>query len=283
VCDPAAVEGFVDRPDGARWWRAIEGPTDGAPLVLVPPGNRNAAVWPPVWLARLHVAGWCTLRVDLPGQGRSRLRESGFGVDQVAGELLAVVEEALPPSRRVHVVGAGLGGVVAMALAERARLASLTLVATSGWYADPSMPGAEEPVMVSLLLRQERHTPELLRRALIREVRALAGPHDRERADTWPQHVDGWLAHGIEADDPHRRALLEAAPRWDGLAALRLPTTVVHGGDDPLIPPAHAERLAASIPGAALRLVDGAGHHLGPALLGAVADALEGRRREGAL
>jgi pimeloyl-ACP methyl ester carboxylesterase len=175
----------------------------------------------------------------------------------------------------VHVVGVGLGGVVAMALAESGAAATLTLVATSGWYTDPSMPGAEEPVMVSLLLRQERHTPELLRRALLREVRALAGPADFDHAGAWPDLVDHWLAHGQEADDPHRRALLDAPDRWAALAALTVPTTVVHGEHDPLVPPAHGDRLAATIPGARLRAVPGAGHHLGPALLDALASVLE--------
>ena len=106
-------------------------------------------------------------------------------------------------------------------------------------------------------------------------MRALAGPLDREQAGTWPAAVDDWLAHGQAPDDPHRRALLEAAPRWPGLTALAVPTAIVHGGDDPLVPPAHGERLADAIPGAELRLVPGAGHHLGPALLDAVAARLE--------
>ena len=44
------------------------------------------------------------------------------------------------------------------------------------------------------------------------------------------------------------------------LATITVPTLVIHGAQDQLIPPAEAERTAAAIPNAQLALIAGAGH-----------------------
>jgi 2-succinyl-6-hydroxy-2,4-cyclohexadiene-1-carboxylate synthase len=92
--------------------------------------------------------------------------------------------------------------------------------------------------------------------------------------------IDEWLAQPLFAGlDPARRGIDDRlrnrssglasslrlagtgtqAPLWDRLALLRVPTLVVAGADDAKFV-ALGERLAATIPGAELAIVDGAGH-----------------------
>jgi pimeloyl-ACP methyl ester carboxylesterase len=55
----------------------------------------------------------------------------------------------------------------------------------------------------------------------------------------------------------------EALSSWDArdvLGAIRAPTLVVAGSEDPTSPPAHAEELVASIPGARLAVLERAAH-----------------------
>ena len=55
----------------------------------------------------------------------------------------------------------------------------------------------------------------------------------------------------------------EALRDWDArgtLGAVRAPTLVVAGADDPSTPPADLEAIAAEIPGARLHVIDGARH-----------------------
>jgi pimeloyl-ACP methyl ester carboxylesterase len=63
------------------------------------------------------------------------------------------------------------------------------------------------------------------------------------------------------------------------LARVTAPTLVVHGADDPLIPPACGRDTAASIAGAEFMLIDGMGHDLPAALYSAVAQAIAGNAR----
>ncbi|MES2343321.1 MAG: alpha/beta hydrolase, partial [Pseudomonadota bacterium] len=62
--------------------------------------------------------------------------------------------------------------------------------------------------------------------------------------------------------------------RTERLKALKLPTIVLHGADDPLVPLAGGQATAAAIPGSELRVIAGMGHDLPPALFDIVADAI---------
>ena len=53
---------------------------------------------------------------------------------------------------------------------------------------------------------------------------------------------------------------LKGEPADAELAAIRVPTLLIWGDDDDLVPPATGERLVMLIPGAKLELVRGAGH-----------------------
>ncbi len=61
-------------------------------------------------------------------------------------------------------------------------------------------------------------------------------------------------------------AVVAAPARRDRLGTLTIPALVIHGADDPLVPPAHGEDTAQSIPGAELLIIPGAGHDFNEAL-----------------
>ena len=52
--------------------------------------------------------------------------------------------------------------------------------------------------------------------------------------------------------------------RVERLRRIRVPTLVIHGADDPLVPVAAGEHTAQMIPGAKLEIVQGMGHDLPP-------------------
>ena len=58
-----------------------------------------------------------------------------------------------------------------------------------------------------------------------------------------------------------------------------MPTLVVHGEDDPLVPVAGAHDTAAHIPGAKLHLIPGMGHDLPVELVEEMADVIAGHAR----
>ena len=54
----------------------------------------------------------------------------------------------------------------------------------------------------------------------------------------------------------------DAVGLLSGLGTIKAPTLVVHGSDDPLVPPACGRDMATPIPDAQLQLIDGMGHDL---------------------
>ena len=56
----------------------------------------------------------------------------------------------------------------------------------------------------------------------------------------------------------------DGPPLRERLAEIDAPALVVHGSDDPLFPPAHAQALARRLARARLLLLDGVGHEFAP-------------------
>ena len=160
---------------------------------------------------------------------------------------------------RAHVLGVSMGGMIAqeLALNHPRRVRSLQLHCT---YARP------DAYMLALMetWRAVRAKATLggvdaHRRALAllaEDLRRAAGVHRDDRPDgarqSVPVHADvGFLRQG-DAVRSH--------DALDRLSALACPTLVSVAEDDTLVPPRFARELAAAIPGAELRLIDGAGH-----------------------
>ncbi|MEE2048393.1 alpha/beta fold hydrolase, partial [Nocardiopsis tropica] len=104
--------------------------------------------------------------------------------------------------------------------------------------------------------------PPHLHEALVRAYVASAA-HRELRAGTLDALVRPWL--GEEGQPAFYRQIAQADERHtaeveDGYARLDQPTLVVWGRQDTWLPPERGERLAAAIPGARLRFLEGAGH-----------------------
>ena len=68
--------------------------------------------------------------------------------------------------------------------------------------------------------------------------------------------------------------------RVELLKRIKTPALVVHGTDDPLIPPEGGKDTAAHIPGAELMLVPGMGHDFPTPLIGTLVEAVASHCRK---
>jgi pimeloyl-ACP methyl ester carboxylesterase len=74
-------------------------------------------------------------------------------------------------------------------------------------------------------------------------------------------------------------AILDDGDRRKRLKKVRVPSLVIHGVDDPLVPVEGGRDTAAAIPGAKLLEVQGMGHDLPLELVEQIADAVAGHAR----
>ncbi|QES32902.1 3-oxoadipate enol-lactonase [Streptomyces venezuelae] len=226
----------------------VDGAATGAPLLLGPALGTSTALWDAV--APGLIAAHRVVRWDLPGHGRSPADLIGPGA--TVGDLAALVlalADSLGIDRFAY-AGVSLGGAVGLHLAARhpERVVRLAVVCSSAHF------GGE--------------TPWRERAALARRE-GLGGLADAAPGRWFtPGFTVPRLVADLRSADPGAyAACCEALAAYDmrgSLAAVRTPTLVVAGSEDPATPPAHAREISDGVPDAALVEIAGASH-LAPA------------------
>lgn len=194
--------------------------------------------------------------VDWRGQGDTPATPSGYDMDTLTGDAVALIERlGLGP---VHYVGLSMGGFVGQRIAARhgELLRSLTLLDTSADEENPAKLGQYR--LLANVYRLTGARPVLGKvKAMMFGPTFLASPTSKPVIDEWVRRLRRCDRAGI------RKAVFGVADRppvHDELDRVSAPTLVVVGADDVATPPARAERIAAAIAGARLEVVQGSGH-----------------------
>jgi pimeloyl-ACP methyl ester carboxylesterase len=179
---------------------------------------------------------------------------------------------------RAHVVGRSMGGMIGQVMASEypARVMSLTSIMSS--TGNPALPPAAPDVMAMMM--RPAPDPVLDQTGFVAHsltfARRLAGtgqPFDAaEHSALVLEEVR--RARSLGGMARQIAAMAVAGDRRTHLAAITVPTLVIHGADDPLMPPDCGRDTAAAIPGAEFMLIDGMGHDLPPALYRPVIEAI---------
>ena len=196
--------------------------------------------------------------VDNRGSGRSDLPAGSFGVADMAGDVLAVLDGA--GVRRAHVMGVSLGGMVAQELAvdHPERVGDLVLVSTTpGWPFAYPMPA----VSAALIASDRRPDPRGCAAPPHGECPVCAHRPAPSRSRRPPGR-----APGLPASGP--RALAAQAAAGAGYTGrlrqtrIHARTLVLHGAADTVVDPRNGKLLADRIPGAQLVIFPELGHLL---------------------
>ncbi len=241
----------VLREDGAEIWWDAEGPED-APAVLLVMG----LAWPSDMWWRLLPAltpRYRVVRLDNRGAGRTGdVVGAPYTVETMAADALAALDAA--GQATAHVVGVSMGGLIAaeVALSAPGRVRSLVLGCSHPGIADAVM----NPEALAMLGSRGSMSPQEAAEASIPFNYAPTTPRERIEED--------WAVRLPQATTPAGYlAQAQGSSQWKGmprLAGLTVPTLVVHGEDDTLVPVANGRFLADTIPGAELVLIPGANH-----------------------
>jgi pimeloyl-ACP methyl ester carboxylesterase len=258
------------------------GDPEAPPIVLIMGLAAQMIAWDEEFCAQLAAHGYHVIRFDNRDAGLSTRLESA-GVPSVTGALMAaaagrpiqapyllrdMAEDVvgLLDALRIpaaHVVGASMGGAIAQTLAlhHPARLRTLTSImsTTSAAGLPPPTPEALRallsPAPADLSAYLEYHAQ------VWRVLRAGRFPLDEERDPVRARQI---FERGLNPAGVARQmtAMLGSGSRREALGSLRVPTLVIHGETDPLIPLACGIDTAKSVPGSTLVIVKGMGHAL---------------------
>jgi pimeloyl-ACP methyl ester carboxylesterase len=181
--------------------------------------------------------------------------------------------------RKAHIVGASMGAMIGQSLAADYpdRVLSLTsMMASSG---KPGLPIFARPDIVAKI---PPPAPEGDRTGYVeyrvKVLQTIGSQHMPIPEDV----LRKWVTRDVErAFYPIGEARHAAASLFAGyedrrvkLSTIKVPTMVVQGEDDPLVPEEGARDVATSIPGAEYRLLPDLGHVLPPTMISEIADAI---------
>lgn len=239
------------------------GPRDADAIILVHGFSASLHTWEP-WVEALK-RDYRVITIDLPGHGLSRcIDNEKIGPTQFVETILRVANTL--DIDRFTLAGNSMGGGAAwnFALAHPDRLDSLVLVDSAGWPRTEARSDSR-PVVFRLLENgfARRIMKDLDLASLIR-----GGLEDSfgDPSFVTDEMVERYAT--LSRAPCHRAALLELVSgrgerqeaTAERLAAITVPTLVMHGEQDNLIPAAHGSKFAGAIPGAELKLYPGVGH-----------------------
>jgi pimeloyl-ACP methyl ester carboxylesterase len=223
----------------------------GLPLLLVHGWPHDRTIWAG------QVGGLATyarvLAPDLRGFGESTVR-GPYTIDQYADDLVAFLD-SLGIAQAV-VCGLSMGGYIAFSMLRRHRdrIRGLILADTRA-SADTDEARANRARLVTLIEQEgmtalaSRQLEPMVARATLERQASLAETVRRMMASVPPEGAIGAL-----------RAMAERPDSTPLLGTIDVPTLVIGGGEDSIIPPDVLRQMAASIPNSRVEILERGGH-----------------------
>jgi pimeloyl-ACP methyl ester carboxylesterase len=257
------------------------GEPDSSALLLIMGLGGQMIYWDEDFCAGLAGAGHYVIRFDnrdvglsshfdhagVPDMAEAKEARKG-GSDRIPYSLEDMADDAFGlldalHIGRAHVFGTSMGGMIAqiMALSRPSRLLSLISMSSSTGNPGLSFPKPDETGMSVEPEPMEREANIVF---TVRGLQMLAGRG-------FPFDVEGVRILVARAYDrafyPEGRwrqlaAVIASPSRKAALTSLKIPTLVIHGDDDVLVPLIHGRDTAESIAGAELLIIQGMGHDL---------------------
>jgi 3-oxoadipate enol-lactonase len=234
---------------GARIYWEEQG--SGPPVLLIMGLSFTLEMW---FRVVPHLTkSYRVLLFDNRGIGRSDVPRGPYTIPALADDAAAVLDAAGVGA--AHVVGASMGGMIAQELALRFpdRVLSLLLGCTSYSGLFGKWPNFRKGPSHLSWFRSSR----LQRERSMRNMLYAAGTlNELIEEDIGVRLGCNWTYKGVLNQ-------LAGILLWNSyrrLPSIKVPTLVVHGADDYLIPPRNGQVVAWRIPGARFELIPDAGH-----------------------
>lgn len=244
-------------------------------ILLIMGATCSMVYWDEEFCQRLADTGRFVIRYDNRDTGRSTTYEPGtapYTVADMADDAIGVLDAY--GISQAHLVGMSLGGMIAqiMAVKHPMRVLSITLHA-SGFYGPAhEVNEAELPPMDEEILAHHARgaaldwsDEEAVADYLVAGSRMLCGSkHVLDEARTYRQ-VKAEIKRARNLLSMFNHALLQENESYEvKVADIRVPTLVIHGTDDTILPYQHGVVLARELQDAKLITLEGTGHELHP-------------------
>lgn len=195
-----------------------------------------------------------------------------YTLEDMAGDAIGVLD-ALNIDK-AHVCGASMGGMIAQIIAytHPSRVLSLTVIMST--TANPELPPSKPEILMQFFapVPSEREVciEEMVKRdSLIHGT--FAYDEDQSREYRTKEYDRSYYPEGVARQLAAMAVPGNIKPK---ISAIRAPTLVIHGSEDPFNLVEAGKDIAATIPGAELLILDGMGHSFPREVLPRIVNAL---------
>ncbi|MGB0368567.1 MAG: alpha/beta fold hydrolase [Flavobacteriales bacterium] len=258
-----------------RIWYDVQNPADSAlgSLVLIMGLSADALAWPSYFMDGFLDAGYQVIRLDNRGVGMTDWDdfdpENPYSLSDMSDDVLAVLDTL--GIEKAHIAGVSMGGMISQTLCieHPERALSLTSIMSTPDVNDKELPALNYACFVDIGVNtfeyglSESET-DAVKMSLA--VRTLLMGSEKYELDI-DRITNVTLYNFRERNGANREsgqqqitAIEKSGSRNEALQSLTVPTLVIHGKTDPLIPFEHGVKTAELIPNSKTLWIDGLGH-----------------------
>ena len=253
---------FIDLPSGVRVHFRDQGDPQGPVLLLIHGFGSSLETWEP-WVQELK-NDYRLLSLDLPNHGLTRI-PPGYRLDQTSFADVCVEFGAMVGAYKYTVIGNSMGGHTAWQLALRYpdKVQTLVLIAAGGWWDSAR---TERAPLAFRVLGNNYVAPLLADmdpRMLVRN--GLEGAF-ADKSMVTNRMIDRYTDLALA---PGRREMIVSRPRTrnpegqatkEKLAAIKVPTLILWGEKDAVVPVSGAQKFKDAIAGSSMIIYPELGH-----------------------
>jgi pimeloyl-ACP methyl ester carboxylesterase len=268
----------------------------GDPAMLLVMGlGAQLTIWPNALVEGLAKRGFHVIRFDNRDTGLSTGFDS-WGVANIPAAIQKVMkgEKVEAPYylkdmaadaiglldalgvEKAHMVGASMGGMIVQILAAQYPQRTRSMVSIYSTSGRPGLPQGTPAALAMLSAQPEGPAREQLVKHGMKLRQTIGSPaYPTPEADLRAfveKNVDrSWNPAGAARQ---YLSIIASGDRVELLKTIKVPTLVMHGEDDPLLPVAGGRDVAALVPGAELQTYPGWGHDFPAKLIPTIADRI---------
>jgi pimeloyl-ACP methyl ester carboxylesterase len=175
---------------------------------------------------------------------------------------------------RAHMVGASMGGMIVQIVAAQHPARTRSMVAIYSTSGRPGLPVGKPEAIAMLSAQPEGPTREDKIRHSIKLRTTIGSPGFPTPAAEMRAFVEKNVDRRWYPEGSARQylAVMASGDRVELLKTIKVPTLVLHGEDDPLLPVDCGRDIAALVPGAKIETFPGWGHDFAPGMIPTVID-----------
>ncbi len=212
---------------------------------------------------------------DLGALARGEKSSPPYTLEDMADDAVGLLDAL--DIRKAHLCGASMGGMIAqtIAICHPSRVLSLISIYSTTGNKDLPPP---KPEMMEQLRAPAPPEREAYIKHMVDLFKAMAGP-GFAFDEAWTRMITARAydrSFSPQGTVRQIAAIMTQTNRKKALASVTVPTLVIHGTEDPVVPVEAGRDTAEAIPGSQLMLIEGMGHDLPhggawPRIVGAIA------------